>query len=62
LLDYLDPRVSVAHWQTNAPFCIASIGRKILHDKQLFPYKTTRHRFAPTLPQTEIPLRWLAAT
>lgn len=60
LLDYLDPRVRVTHWRTNAPFCIASIGRRILHDKRLFPYKTTRHSFAPTLPQTEIPLRLLA--
>jgi hypothetical protein len=61
VLDYLDPRVRVTHWRTNAPFCIASIGRRILHDKRLFPYKTTRHSFAPTLPQTEIPLRLLAA-
>ena len=60
LLDYLDPRVRVTHWQTNTPFCIASIARRILHDKRLFPYKTTRHSFAPTLPHTEIPLRVLA--
>jgi hypothetical protein len=60
VLDYLDPRVRVIHWRTNAPFCIASIGRRILHDQRLFPYKTTRHSFAPTLPQTEIPLRLLA--
>jgi hypothetical protein len=61
LLDYRDPRVSVTHWRTNAPFCVASIGRRLLHDQRLFPYKTTRHRFAPALPHTEIPLRLLAA-
>lgn len=61
VLDYLDPRVRVTHWRTDAPFCIASIARHILYEKQLFPYKTTRHSFAPTLPQTEIPLRLLAA-
>lgn len=61
VLDYLDPRVRVTHWRTNAPFCVASIGRRILHDKGLFPYKTTRHSFAPTLPRTEIPLRLLVA-
>ncbi|MGX6999508.1 transcriptional regulator [Caballeronia sp. KNU42] len=56
LLDYRDPRVSVTHWQTGAPFCIDSISRRILLDKRLFPYKTTRHRFAPVLPATEIQL------
>jgi hypothetical protein len=56
LLDYQDPRVSVTHWQTGAPFCINSIRRRILQDKGLFPYKTTRHRFAPVLPATEIQL------
>lgn len=60
LLDYLDPRVSVTHWRTGAPFSVASIGRRILEDRSLFPYKTTRHRFAPVLPQTEISLDLLA--
>ena len=55
-LDYLDPRVTVSHWQTGAPFCLESIGQRILQDRLPFPYKTTRHRFAPALPQTEIPL------
>lgn len=58
-LDYLDPRVSVTHWQTGAPFCVASIRRRILQDRRLFPYKTTRHSFAPTLPRTDISLRVL---
>jgi hypothetical protein len=55
-LDYLDPRVSVSHWDTGAPFCVNSIGRRVLQDRLPFPYKTTRHSFAPTLPQTDIPL------
>ncbi len=61
LLDYRDPRVSVTHWRSGEPFCVRSIGRRILHDKMLFPYKTTRHRFAPVLPDTEIPLALLHA-
>ncbi|CAB3703051.1 ParB N-terminal domain-containing protein [Trinickia soli] len=59
VLDYLDPRISVTHWRTGAPFCVASIRRRILQDRRLFPYKTTRHSFAPTLPRTDIPLRVL---
>ncbi|MGT2477312.1 transcriptional regulator [Paraburkholderia terrae] len=55
-LDYLDPRVSVSHWDTGAPFCVNSIGRRVLQDRLPFPYKTTRHSFAPTLPHTDIPL------
>lgn len=61
LLDYRDPRVSVTHWRSGEPFCVRSIGRRILQDKMLFPYKTTRHRFAPVLPDTEIPLTLLQA-
>lgn len=60
LLDYRDPRIAVTHWQTGAPFCIDSIRRRILLDECLFPYKTTRHRFAPVLPATEIQLTVLS--
>lgn len=56
LLDYSDSRVSVTHWETDAPFCVKSIGARILLDGLPFPYKTTRHKFAPVLPLTEIPL------
>lgn len=59
LLDYQDPRVSVTHWHTGEPFSVGNICRHILRDKLLFPYKTTRHRFAPVLPRTEIPLTLL---
>ena len=59
LLDYGDPRVSVTHWHTGEPFSVGNICRHILRDKLLFPYKTTRHRFDPVLPRTEIPLSLL---
>lgn len=56
LLSYRDPRVRVMHWQTGEPFCVDRIYRSILTDRQIFPYKTTRHLFAPALPNTEIQL------
>ncbi|CBJ40077.1 putative transcriptional regulators (plasmid) [Ralstonia solanacearum CMR15] len=62
LLDYADPRVSVTHWESGAPFSVASIRQRIVAERRLFPYKTTRHRFAPALPCTEIPLTVLGAT
>ncbi len=62
LLDYADPRVSVTHWESGAPFSVASIRQRIVAQRRLFPYKTTRHRFAPALPGTEIPLTVLGAT
>ncbi|AXV78924.1 MULTISPECIES: ParB N-terminal domain-containing protein [Ralstonia solanacearum species complex] len=61
LLDYADPRVSVTHWSSGVPFSIASIRQRIVVERRLFPYKTTRHRFAPALPGTEIPLTVLGA-
>jgi len=60
LLDYTDPRVSVTHWQTGAPFSVDSIRERILVQKRLFPYKTTRHRFWPVLPTTDIALMTLS--
>ncbi|AEG72052.1 ParB N-terminal domain-containing protein [Ralstonia solanacearum] len=56
LLDYADPRVSVTHWGSGAPFSVAGIRQRIVAERRIFPYKTTRHRFAPALPSTEIPL------
>jgi len=56
LLSYQDPRVTVMHWRTGEPFCIDSIYRSIMLNKKIFPYKTTRHLFAPVLPKTEIHL------
>ncbi|MBN3857503.1 ParB N-terminal domain-containing protein [Paraburkholderia sp. Ac-20340] len=56
LLDYLDPRVSVTEWKTGIPFQVDAILQRLLCEKALFPYKTTRHAFAPSLPVTDIPL------
>lgn len=56
LLDYGDTRVSVTHWDTGAQFSIERIYFRLLDQQVPFPYKTTRHRFAPELPRTEIPL------
>lgn len=58
LLDYDDPRVSVEHWHTGQPFEIDTIYRTIM-SRQILPYKTTRHSFAPSLPQIEIALATL---
>lgn len=60
LLDYTDPRVSVTHWQTGASFCVSRIHQHVLAQRNLFPYKTTRHCFAPVLPCTDIPLSVLS--
>lgn len=59
LLSYGDPRVTVTDWNTGEAFCVDCIYRAILRQNRIFPYKTTRHRFAPALPRTEIRLRWL---
>ncbi|MDY7579985.1 transcriptional regulator [Herbaspirillum sp. RTI4] len=59
LLDYRDPRVSVRHWQSDDPFDIVHIYRAILEEHRILPHKTTRHSFAPALPQTRINLRLL---
>ncbi|MDC7703721.1 ParB N-terminal domain-containing protein [Vogesella indigofera] len=62
LLGYRDPRVVVTHWCSGEPFCVDSIQRQILLHKKRFPYKTTRHLFAPALPETEIQLGMLRGT
>lgn len=56
LLSYRDPRVTVTHWRTGESYCVERIYRAILGDRQLLPYKSTRHLFAPRLPETEIQL------
>lgn len=54
-LSYDDPRVAVHCWRTGAPFDLrvlfAALGRQ-----ELLPFKSTRHRFAPALPSTEVRL------
>lgn len=59
-LDYGDTRVSVTHWDTGEPFSVERIRTRLLDRQVLFPYKTTRHRFAPELPRIEIPLAVLS--
>lgn len=59
-LDYTDPRVCVRHWQTGQAFEVAQIFTTIARG-ELFPYKTTRHAFAPALPRVAIPLERLYA-
>lgn len=60
LLDYADPRVSVFEWESGRPFDLASIF-DIARTRQVFPYKTTRHLFAPPLPRCDVPLSQLRA-
>jgi hypothetical protein len=55
LLDYADPRVTVYEWEVDRPFPVADIFRVVMN-RQVFPYKTTRHLFAPALPRTEVAL------
>jgi hypothetical protein len=57
-LCYTDPRVTVFNWNTDEPFDVAHIYQTVLNN-QIFPYKTTRHRFSPVLPGTDIPLALL---
>lgn len=58
-LDYNDARLSVSHWNTDAPFCVDRIRCRNLIENHLFPYKTTRHRFEPALPGRHVPLEYL---
>lgn len=58
LVDYQDPRVSVLDWNSGGRFSVGEIFRTV-ENGLVLPYKTTRHSFAPTLPQTAIPLNEL---
>lgn len=58
LLEYDDPRVRVHHWTTGDAFEVEHIYKTIARG-ELFPYKTTRHRFTPALPTTAVPLHRL---
>lgn len=57
-LSYADPRVEVRGWRCGRPFDLAQL-RQCVAEGALLPPKTTRHRFAPALPVTEIPLALL---
>ena len=52
-LRYGDPYVEVACWRTGLPFDINAIFAAVQH-KRLLPLKSTRHRFDPPLPATQI--------
>lgn len=62
LLSYRDPRVRVTSARTGVPFNIDDIYRRVVHDVEMLPYKTTRHDFAPALPCTEIRLGMLRSS
>lgn len=57
--DYSDKRVSVFHWSSGELFCPKTIRQHIVDDGMIFPYKTTRHRFAPPLPEVEFEIHKL---
>lgn len=57
-LSYDDPRVGVACWRSGRPFDRRDIFAVL--DRQCpLPFKSTRHRFEPPLPATEIRLELL---
>jgi hypothetical protein len=58
LLDYADPRVSVACWRSGRPLDPQGIVAA-LAGRELLPPKSTRHRFDPPLPATRIELALL---
>ena len=58
LLDYADPRVSVACWRSGRPLDPQGIVAA-LAGRELLPAKSTRHRFDPPLPATRIELALL---
>jgi hypothetical protein len=58
-LVYDDRRVSVRCWRSNVPFDVQRV-MTIATRRELLPFKTTRHRFDPPLPQSHIPIALLA--
>lgn len=58
LLDYADPRVTVACWRSGRPLDPRAIVAA-LAGRELLPPKSTRHRFDPPLPATRIELALL---
>ena len=49
-LDYDDPRVRVVRWEDGGRFSLDHL-RETLARGAVLPYKTTRHIFAPALPE-----------
>lgn len=58
-LRYGDPRLHVQCWRTGRSFSLEEL-RAIVMASKILPYKTTRHRFDPPLPETEISLTLLS--
>lgn len=58
-LGYDDRRVAVRCWRSNVPFDVKRV-MAIATQRELLPFKTTRHRFDPPLPQSDIPIALLA--
>jgi hypothetical protein len=54
-LDYGDPRVRVVRWEDGSSFALAEL-RETVARGAVLPYKTTRHMFAPALPEVEFDL------
>ncbi len=59
LLDYTDTRITVYDWQNGRAFSPLRIREQILKQGNIFPYKTTRHLFSPSLPAVNFPLEQL---
>lgn len=57
-LHYGDSRLSVACWRTGRPFDLNAIWA-VVQQQRVLPFKTTRHRFDPPLPATQIDLELL---
>jgi hypothetical protein len=58
-LDYDDRRVAVRCWRSGAPFDVERV-MSIAFRRDVLPFKTTRHRFDPPLPQSLIPIALLS--
>ncbi len=57
-LGYGDGRVTVHCWRSDAPFDVDRV-LALAARHELLPFKTTRHRFDPPLPQSRIPIALL---
>jgi hypothetical protein len=56
LLEYSDPRISVHDWKSSEPIKIDWIIEQFESNLPM-PYKTTRHRFNPPIPSSNISLQ-----
>jgi len=54
-LHYDDPRVSVLRWDNDQPYPLEQVNHEARRGA-LLPFKTTRHRFNPLLPDVNVAL------